>query len=57
MANFSNLWLKAAEILLNLVRTPPYANHIFNVFINIYDYANYLICICNKGDNRPMSKL
>ena len=24
-------------------------NHIFNVFINIYEYANPIIYICNKG--------
>ena len=48
--NFSNLWLKAVEILWSCTYTPiPFVNHIFNVFINIYEYANQIICKCNKG--------
>ena len=26
--------------LIDLVHIPPFVNHIFNVFINIYEYAN-----------------
>ena len=26
--------------IIDLVRIPPFVNHIFNVFINIYEYAN-----------------
>ena len=36
--NFNNLRLKAAEILLILYVYP----------INIFEYANLKICICNK---------
>ena len=26
--------------IIHLVHIPPFVNHIFNVFINIYEYAN-----------------
>ena len=28
---------------------PPFVNHIFNVFIDIYEYVNLITCICNMG--------
>ena len=35
---------------IDLVHIHPFVNHMFNaVFINIYESANYLICICNNG--------
>ena len=53
--NFSNLRLKAAELLLILYvyPPPPFVIHIFNVFINIYEYANKM----QQEYDRPMSKL
>ena len=35
--------------MFDLVRIPSFVKHIFNVFINIYEYANWIISICNKG--------
>ena len=36
--------------IIGFVETPPFSNHIFNVLINIYEYANkiIIICICDK---------
>ena len=36
--------------ITDLVRIPPFVNHIFNVFINIYEYEIYLyIAYATKG--------
>ena len=34
--------------IIGLEDIPPFVNHILNVFINIYEYANQRICICKK---------
>ena len=33
--------------IIEIVHIPLSVNHIFNVFMNIYEYANLIICICN----------
>ena len=40
---------KSSWDIIEIVHIPPSVNQIFNVFMNIYEYANKIICICNMG--------
>ena len=47
--SFSNLLQKAAEILFILYEYPHFGIIFLMFFLNIYGYANKIICICDKG--------